>query len=76
MEKLKFIVTSYLDDEDDEDSEIMKLEHVRDGIPFIVLEGDWYQYKINDRIEGFIEAVEYLGYEYDIVYDLWSDNID
>lgn len=40
----------------------------------IIMAGDWYHDKIDERIEGFFEALNYLGvpHEVQMKYKLWK----
>jgi hypothetical protein len=48
-----------------EDGCYTELFHVtEDGTEIPVIEGDWYHDKIDERIEGFFEALDYLMIDY------------
>lgn len=60
MKELKFLQSiSIIDDE-----EYITLKDTKGKV---VLEGDYYHDKINEKIDGFVAGLNYLGYSSEII---------
>ncbi len=60
MSKLHFLKSEVTID----DEVFVKLKDTKGNV---VLEGDYYHDKIEEKIDGFVEGLVYVGYEVDIV---------
>lgn len=52
----------YVNEEFDEEKALVEIKE--DGTEQLIMKGDYYHDKIDQRMEGFLEALDYLEIEY------------
>ena len=75
MRELNFIIERFLVDKDDEDTMVTQLMYAMEHEgSSIILEGDYYHDRIDDKITGFFEALDFIGVKYSIEHILWDED--
>lgn len=70
----KFLIVKELIEEDDPDTEVTTLYFVvENDEKEEVLKGDYYHDKIDDKIEGFFEGLEFAGVNCAVSMISWED---
>lgn len=69
----KFVIVKELIEEDDPDTEVTILYLEQDNGWKRILGGDYYHDKIDNKIEGFFEGLEFSGVNYEASEIGWEE---